>query len=106
MEIDFIKSNRSFYVAGYEYDYTHVYLFLNKPIKDIDEEGSSYYRVDKSKFDISTNIGMKIPIEISNFLGFPNFDGSFSIIKIDENINSYLEKHNFKINDNLKIELL
>lgn len=105
----YLLSTNCFYVAGYEYDYDNVYLFLRRPKQDIDETGSEYYRIDDHSLpEISSNIGLKIPIKVAEIIGFPFFDGACSLIKINENINEYLGKKRikFRINENLKLELI
>jgi len=94
--LDFDNAEK-FFVAGNEYDYGYVHIFIDKPDWNVDDQGRTYWRnLLKGKREY---FGMHVPKFIAESLGFPDFDGSRSIIKINESPKSYFEKKGFSLVD-------
>ena len=90
--LDFSNA-KEFYVAGNEYDHTCLYMFIDRPVWDVDDNGRSYWLVklaNKREY-----FGLKIPRFIADALEFPDFDGTRSIVKINMNPESFFSKKGF-----------
>jgi len=84
---------KSFFIAGNEYTYDAVYLFLDRPSWNVDDNGSTYWCIRLK--DLEEYFGLRIPREISDMIGFPDFDGFRSIIKINENPVKFFSKFGY-----------
>ena len=94
---------KKFYIAGNEYVHDYVFLFLDKPTWNVDDNGSTYW-YNKLK-GLREYHGLKIPREISDKIGFPDFDGFKSIIKVGENPVKFFSKFGFMfIGDHLAVK--
>lgn len=91
--LDFEDAN-SFFIAGNEYEYDAVYLFIDRPTWNVDDNGSTYWNV-RLKEGLNEYLGLRIPKEISDTIGFPEFDGFRSIIKINENPMRFFSKYGY-----------
>lgn len=94
--LDF-ENAKSFYVAGNEYIYDSIRLFLDKPEWDVDDNGKTYWY--NKLADKQVYLGLRVPRFLADYFEFPNFDGTRSIVKIEQNPETFFSKKGFMFID-------